>query len=80
MGMHRAGTLTVAGVSVPLPCLFPSISSVKTRLRPVDYVEFLVTTGDPMFLISTHDVANASAEHRVQIHEMLQRAASFSER
>lgn len=74
MNSERARALTVGGVSVPLPCFFPSISSVKTNLLPADYLEFLVTSGHPTLLISAYDVANATPNDRERMLYLLSRA------
>lgn len=58
-----------------MPCFFPSISSIKTNLQPVDYLEFLVTAKQSIFLISAYDVSNATSEHRNRITQLLSRAA-----
>ncbi len=54
--------LTVADIGVRLPCFFPSISSVKANLLPVDYLEFLVAAEHPVLLISAYDVAKAATD------------------
>lgn len=58
-------------MSVPLPCFFPSISSVKANLSPVDYLEILHACGHSQFLISAYDIANADEEHQRRIKELL---------
>jgi len=49
---------------MPLPCFFPSVSSVKTNLMPVDYVELLYRASVPHYLVSAFDIDRASEEHR----------------
>jgi hypothetical protein len=58
MAIARQTTLYVAETVVPLPCFFPSVSSVKTNLMPVDYVELLDAAGHPLFLASAFDIAH----------------------
>ena len=41
MPKGRTFELPIAHTVVPLPCFFPSVSSVKTNLMPLDYVELL---------------------------------------
>lgn len=43
-----------------LPAFFPSVSSVKTNLAPVDYVELLVAANHPSFLTSAYDLFHCS--------------------
>jgi hypothetical protein len=58
LGIKRQTTLAIGGSSLTLPAFFPSISSIKTNLRPLQYLEFLVTCAQPHFLISAYDIAN----------------------
>lgn len=76
MGLNRSSSLSVAGRSLRLPCFFPSISSVKTNMRPVDYLEFLVTSGHDLFLISAYDIANARKEDCQRLTDLLGTATS----
>src|SRR5216684_5617817 len=39
--LARAEELSVAGVTLPLPSFFPSISTVKARMRPLAYLRVL---------------------------------------
>lgn len=52
----RKRYLPVRGKSLQTPVFFPSISSVKTNLSPVDYFNILKALGQPQFLISAFDV------------------------
>lgn len=54
----------IAQTVVQLPCFFPSVSSVKTNLMPVDYIELLDAASHPLYLASAYDLANSSSEHR----------------
>ncbi len=67
----RHSTLSAAGVTIPLPCFSPSVSSIKTNLLPVDYIEFLSASGHPLFLVSAFDIGNSSEEHRTRINSAL---------
>ena len=53
--------LHIAQTALPLPCFFPSVSSVKTNLMPVDYVELLDAAAHPLFLVALVQVCTASA-------------------
>lgn len=67
MTVTREHTLGLAGTTVPLPCFFPSVSSVKTNLLPVDYVELLAAAAHPLYLVSAYDIANSCPEHQQRI-------------
>ena len=58
MAINRDMELYVAGTVLQLPCFFPSVSSVRTNLNPVDYVELLDLSGHPHFLVSAYDLSH----------------------
>lgn len=60
MTVARPAEMTVGTRSLPLPVYFPSISSVKTALRPHDYVQLLSSLGglNGQFLVSAFDLAD----------------------
>lgn len=66
--------LRIAQTVMPMPCFFPSVSSVKTNLMPVDYLELLGASSHPLFLVSAYDIANSTAEHRSRIDAALRRS------
>ena len=70
----RSFNLCVGGITLPLPCYVPSVSSVKTNLMPVDYVELLSASLYPVFLVSAFDIANSCAEHRERIYRALKKS------
>ncbi len=70
----RKTWLSVSGHSLSLPCFFPSISSVKTNLEPIEYLRMLVGINYPQFLISAFDIYYAAEDQRQQIHTLLQHA------
>lgn len=74
MRVKRETNLYVAGTAIPLPCFFPSISSVKTNLNPVDYLKVLTTVEYPHILISAYDIYHSSEDQREEISTMLQTA------
>jgi hypothetical protein len=74
MPLARELKLFIGGKTLPLPCFFPSISSIKTNLLPVDYLELLCAIDQPMFLISAYDIYNASAEHQQRMEALLKKA------
>ncbi|MBE9581518.1 MAG: hypothetical protein IMF18_07865 [Proteobacteria bacterium] len=71
MAESRQFELCVAQTVLHLPCFFPSVSSVKTNLLPLYYVELLDAAAHPLFLVSAYDIANSSAEHRLRMDATL---------
>lgn len=78
MTVSRATTLFIGGSTIPLPCFFPSVSSVKTNLMPVDYIELLDAASHPLYLVSAFDIANSSLLHRERIRSALARSRAKS--
>jgi len=74
MAQDRTFELSIAQTVIPVPCFFPSVSSVKTNLMPVDYVELLDAVGHPLFLASAYDIANCPSEHRPRMNTALSRS------
>lgn len=70
----RAFDLPIARTLIPLPCFFPSVSSVKTNLMPVDYVELLDAAAHPLFLVSAYDLANCPSAQRARMNAVLNRS------
>jgi hypothetical protein len=60
-------TIAAGGWALDLPCFFPSISSVKTNLPPLEYLRLLTALRYPAFLISAYDISQASPEHRAEM-------------
>jgi Queuine/archaeosine tRNA-ribosyltransferase len=60
--------LTVGAKSLPLPIYFPSISSVKTALRPQEYLQLLsLLPGlNDQFLVSAFDLADLESSSEAQ--------------
>ncbi len=74
---ERTSTLSVGGHLLPLPCLFPSISSVKSNLSPAEYLRVLVATDYPCFLISAYDIHHATPRDRRKISKLLTMARTL---
>ncbi len=74
MAQDRTFELSIAQTVIPLPCFFPSVSSVKTNLMPVDYIELLDAARQPIFLASAFDIANCPPEHRPRMNAALSRS------
>jgi len=76
MAVGRKYKISLAGATVQLPCFFPSISSVKTNLMPVDYVELLAASAHPLFLVSAYDIASSTPEHQERIDRAIKQSRS----
>src|SRR4051812_5402066 len=50
-------SLPAGGISIPQPCFFPSVSSIKTNLAPSQYIEVLLAAGVRQFLVSAYDIS-----------------------
>ena len=74
MVQSRIFHLPIAKTAIQLPCFFPSVSSVKTNLMPVDYVELLDASAHPLFLVSAYDIANCPTEQRLRMNNALRRS------
>ena len=67
MEINRDMEMHVAGTVLQLPCFFPSVSSVRTNLKPVDYIDLLDLSGHPLYLISAYDLAHCPNNQRQRI-------------
>lgn len=74
MAVNRNTELCIAQTALPMPCFFPSVSSVKTNLMPVDYVELLDAAAHPLFLASAYDIASCPDDHRLRLDAALTRS------
>lgn len=70
----QRGRMAVGGQSIALPCFFPSISSIRTNLSPLKYLQFLMGAGHGLFLISAYDIFHAKKDKQRQIREKLMEA------
>ncbi len=59
-GHPSAATGRLDSAGGPYPIFFPSISSLKTSITPLDSARLLKAARFPRFLVSAHDVANAA--------------------
>lgn len=71
MAQSRVFDLYVAQKVIPMPCFFPSVSSVKTNLMPVDYLELLDAAAHPLFLASAYDIADCVPAQRARMDAAL---------
>jgi queuine/archaeosine tRNA-ribosyltransferase len=72
--MNRLKSVAIGGRSIRLPCFFPSISSVKSNLKPVEYLTILRAVHEPHFLISAYDLSNAKTDE-TRIENLMQESA-----
>ncbi len=71
MVIDRSTELYISQTPLQLPCFFPSVSSVKTNLLPIDYVELLVGAHYPLFLVSAYDIAYCTEDQRLRLDTAL---------
>ncbi|MBC2732464.1 hypothetical protein [Thiobacillus sp.] len=74
MAVRRPAELRIGGKALPLPAYFPSISSVKTAMRPQDYLQVLSSLIglNSQYLVSAFDLA--AIERPDEAARMLQAA------
>lgn len=68
----RPESIPVMQGRLKLPCFFPSISSVKTNLRPIDYLELLGAVNHPLFLFSAFDYYYSSSEEKLRFKNLIE--------
>ena len=75
MVQNRKMELYVAGTVLPLPCFFPSVSSVvKTNMATAEYIWLLSSSMQPHFLISAYDMADCDSRDREHINSALDKS------
>ena len=70
--MQRLEQLHFGEKTLLLPCFFPSVSSVKTNLTPLQYVQLLSGLEYPQFLLSAYDYENAGPERNALAEYVMQ--------
>jgi queuine/archaeosine tRNA-ribosyltransferase len=72
----RPAKLTLGATALHLPVFFPSVSSVKTALPPLDYVRLLnaMSAVNRQFLVSAFDVDRTNGPDRTLLDQELARA------
>jgi len=70
----RTERLNIGGTTLPVPCFFPSISSIKTNLPVHEYLQVLTTLDHPLFLISAYDLHNCERKYVHKVCALLKRA------
>jgi hypothetical protein len=78
--MSKKISIPIGGVSLNLPAFFPSISSVKANLKPLEYLRVLTSVGHPLFLISAYDIYNCTNKHEQKRIEVMLRDAVINQK
>ena len=73
---NRAFSIPVAGRTLSLPAFFPSVSSLKADLIPLDYISVLTELEYPLFLVSAFDIHDAKPPDRSSIEALLTTACA----
>lgn len=66
--------ITIGGSSLSLPIFFPSISTVKTNLAPIEYLKVIVALKYLCFLISAYDIYNSGNSNKDKLRKLLKTA------
>lgn len=76
MGPNRPKEIRIGAIGLDLPIFFPSISSVKTTLSPINYVRFMNALGavNSQFLVSAFDLNRSNGSERDTFQQELARA------
>lgn len=74
MPLTRSFALSIAQIVIHMPCFFPSVSSLKTNLMPVDYVELLDAAKHPLFLVSAYDIAHCPPPDSARMADAMTRS------
>ena len=75
MGVVRPAVLSAGNVKLAVPEFFPSVSSVKTALQPLEYIKLLAAL-EPIaahFLVSAFDLARLTGRDRDEVGAVLDR-------
>lgn len=64
----------IEGTLLDFPCFFPSISSMKVQLKPLDYLRVISSTTYPLLLISAYDIYYSTKDDRNEIEGLLREA------
>ena len=68
---ERKTKLGIGGISLPLPCFFPSVSSIKTNFTLLEYLQILTALKHPLFLISAYDLYHCGEKDRPKVYKLL---------
>ena len=72
MQLDRLTRIDIGSVELALPVFFPSVSSVKTNLLPLDYIRILnsLSALNGQFLVSAFDLQNAGISRKAMQSEL----------
>jgi queuine/archaeosine tRNA-ribosyltransferase len=71
----RKKELGIGGITMPLPCFFPSISTVKNNLPILEYLQILTALHHPLFLISAYDLYKCKPKQFSKANKLLDHAS-----
>jgi len=74
--INRKMDICIGGTFFSLPCFFPSISTIKTNLSPLEYLKILTALEHPLFLISAYDLYSCNAKQLKLIKRLLENAVN----
>jgi len=74
--INRKMNISIAGTFLSLPCFFPSISSIKTNLPPLEYLKILTALKYPLLLISAYDLYYCNSKQLKAIKKLLENAVN----
>ena len=72
--INRKMDICIGGTFLPLPCFFPSISTIKTNLPPLEYLKILTALKYPLLLISAYDLYHCNSNQLNAIKKLLEHA------
>ncbi len=72
--INRKMNISIGGTFLSLPCFFPSISTIKTNLLPLEYLKILTALKYPLFLISAYDLYHCNSKQFNAIKKLLEHA------
>lgn len=68
--------IDIGGGVFDYPCYFPSISSMRTQNKPLQYLKILIKSNYPWFLISAYDIYHSEDKVKQSIIELMKEALS----
>jgi hypothetical protein len=68
---NRIFSVPSGGQTLTLPAFFPSVSSLKADLPPLDYVRVLTELAYPLFLVSAFDIHEAMPSDRTRMLDLV---------
>lgn len=74
--INRKMNISIGGTFLSLPCFFPSISTIKTNLPPLEYLKILTALKYPSLLISAYDLYHCNSKQLETIIKLLKHAVN----